>query len=323
MCVLKNLTVKNFRKSDNKDFSNHHYMVDVYLGDKLITQYHYNPFLIIFNTNKKFCLTKPIEQGNKHYGVNPIEAKLYLALETLNYLRNKYQREIFVENIINFINPYKTSDIWEKIRIKCEDILDSNFEMNVDYALDKIMKYLDLKYKKWGKERILNYSKDKIRKAIIYVFHNYEGLEVAINSSRASRKPLDDYNYCNLLCWVDDALFSGAVDIIELQKKSREVERKYKEESQRDLRDAIEHIMTSDKKLDEILMPDLKDVEYSLVSDAECAESSLDFDDFCANLGYSNDSRKAEKIYNACKDMLALLMNTGKYEEMKEVYQDY
>lgn len=92
---------------------------------------------------------------------------------------------------------------------------------------------------------------------------------------------------------------------------------------QQDLDASIEHVLTTNKNLAEVLMPDLKDVECSLVSDAECFESSSDFDDFCANLGYSNDSRKAELIYKACKDTWGILVKTGKYEEMKETYQDY
>lgn len=210
MCVLKNLTVKNFRKSDNKDLSNHHYMVDVYLGGKLITQYHYNPMVKIFQLGDKFKLKEPVTHGNAYYGIQMYDAKLYFILEVLKYFRSKFHRDWPIEKIKEWVNPFR----WH------------------------------------GNTKL--------------------------------------------------------VDIV-----------------QQDLDATVDHVLTTNKNLAEILMPDLKDVEYSLVSDAECAESSLDFDDFCDNFGYSNDSRKAEKIYNACKDILVLLINTGKYEEMKEVYQDY
>lgn len=48
-------------------------------------------------------------------------------------------------------------------------------------------------------------------------------------------------------------------------------------------------------------IPDVADVLYCLCSDACCGESS--FDDFCSELGYDNDSRKAEKVWNTCRDM--------------------
>ncbi len=38
---------------------------------------------------------------------------------------------------------------------------------------------------------------------------------------------------------------------------------------------------------------------YCFVSDAHIGQES--FDDFCDNLGYDNDSRKAEKIFKLCK----------------------
>ena len=210
MCVLKNLTIKNFRKSDNKDMINHHYMVDVLLDNKVITQFHYNPMVKIFGSKLKFKSTEPVTHGNQYYGVKMYDAKLYFILEVLKYFRSKFHRDWPIEKIEEWVNPFR----WH------------------------------------GNTKL--------------------------------------------------------VDII-----------------QQDLDASIEHVLTTNKNLAEILMPDLKDVEYSLVSDAECFESSSDFDDFCDNFSYSNDSRKAERIYNACRKIWSILVKTGKYEEMKETYQDY
>ena len=41
---------------------------------------------------------------------------------------------------------------------------------------------------------------------------------------------------------------------------------------------------------------------------------SYDFDDFCGELGYSNDSIRALKMYKACKRTLNKLMDLGIYE---------
>jgi hypothetical protein len=47
--------------------------------------------------------------------------------------------------------------------------------------------------------------------------------------------------------------------------------------------------------------PNQLDVLSSLLSDASCYENSSSFEDFCSDLGYNSDSRKAEKIYQACE----------------------
>lgn len=75
-------------------------------------------------------------------------------------------------------------------------------------------------------------------------------------------------------------------------------------------------------KYAEIKMPDAYDVESCLVSDATCAENCLDFDDFCWQMGYDTDSRKAHKIYSECKDILVRLIQTGKYEELKKLHEE-
>ena len=44
--------------------------------------------------------------------------------------------------------------------------------------------------------------------------------------------------------------------------------------------------------------PSVESVLNCLISDTESATGS--FNDFCANLGYSEDSMKAKRIYDAC-----------------------
>lgn len=46
--------------------------------------------------------------------------------------------------------------------------------------------------------------------------------------------------------------------------------------------------------------PTARDVLYCLVSDALSWENARTFEDFAGEFGYSPDSRRAEKIYNAC-----------------------
>lgn len=53
--------------------------------------------------------------------------------------------------------------------------------------------------------------------------------------------------------------------------------------------------------------PTVQDILYSLVSDAQCAHGNT-FEDFCGELGYDSDSRKAEKLFHACRDTGAKLI---------------
>ena len=45
--------------------------------------------------------------------------------------------------------------------------------------------------------------------------------------------------------------------------------------------------------------PHAKEVLGCLVSDAQCGE--YDFEEFCSNMGYDEDSRRAERIHKACQ----------------------
>ena len=57
------------------------------------------------------------------------------------------------------------------------------------------------------------------------------------------------------------------------------------------------------------LAPTARDVLHSLFSDARDAFfDGCTFDDWCGNTGYDTDSRKAEKLFNACRDTGAMLV---------------
>lgn len=74
----------------------------------------------------------------------------------------------------------------------------------------------------------------------------------------------------------------------------------------------------------EPITPRLHEVLYSLIMDIYCAE--YDFEEFCANLGYDSDSRKAEKLYNQCveqKEKVGSIFSPDEIEELKEIFQDY
>lgn len=78
-------------------------------------------------------------------------------------------------------------------------------------------------------------------------------------------------------------------------------------------------------KLEAVSKPkplNIDDVLYSLVLDSQL--SSEDFEDFCANLGYDEDSRKAEEIYRDCrKNAKKVKTFINNLEEAYELFQDY
>lgn len=73
------------------------------------------------------------------------------------------------------------------------------------------------------------------------------------------------------------------------------------------------------------LQPDMADVLYSLVSDADVLDISS-FEEWASDLGYDTDSRQAEKTYRACLD-IALKLRNGLSEEglrrLREACQGY
>ena len=54
--------------------------------------------------------------------------------------------------------------------------------------------------------------------------------------------------------------------------------------------------------------PTVEQVMDCLVLDASCWESNRTFEDFCAELGYDTDSRKAERVYQACGETYKKLL---------------
>ena len=70
------------------------------------------------------------------------------------------------------------------------------------------------------------------------------------------------------------------------------------------------------------ISPSVKDIVYSLYSDAQLAQEN--FNDFCDNLGYSSDSIKVLNIYKACMDSVPKLRKLGLSNQyLQETYKDY
>lgn len=72
--------------------------------------------------------------------------------------------------------------------------------------------------------------------------------------------------------------------------------------------------------------PTIDSVMACIVSDAQCVAFGQTFEDFAADMGYDEDSRSAEKCYNACRDeyfALIRLFGSDGFEELCELFQDY
>lgn len=70
--------------------------------------------------------------------------------------------------------------------------------------------------------------------------------------------------------------------------------------------------------------PELQDVLNCMLSDAQCGE--YDFADFCAELGYDEDSRKAERTWRECRRMakrLTGLFDSAELGGLRELFADY
>ncbi len=69
--------------------------------------------------------------------------------------------------------------------------------------------------------------------------------------------------------------------------------------------------------------PKKEDVFHSLVMDAQAGEET--FEDFCANFGYDEDSRKAFKVWETCRDQGKEFRKLvgDLFEEIEEALQDY
>lgn len=72
------------------------------------------------------------------------------------------------------------------------------------------------------------------------------------------------------------------------------------------------------------LTPSLADVMHSLLLDAQCGDNS--FKDFCAELGYDDDSISAKETWEACnKTHYALrgVFTTEERAKLEDAFQDY
>ncbi len=94
------------------------------------------------------------------------------------------------------------------------------------------------------------------------------------------------------------------------------------------LKISIQQLVSGKYDLDTILRcsyaikPIIEDVLYALVSDASFSVET--FPDFCSNIGYDTDSRKALEIYLACQENGEKLRKTGlNISKLQEAFQDY
>ena len=72
-------------------------------------------------------------------------------------------------------------------------------------------------------------------------------------------------------------------------------------------------------------VPTLRDVLYSLVSDADAIDCAT-FEDWASNYGYDTDSRSAEKAYRACLESglkLRAMLGEEALTKLRELFQDY
>ena len=69
--------------------------------------------------------------------------------------------------------------------------------------------------------------------------------------------------------------------------------------------------------------PTVDDLLYSLVSDASSGRET--FEDWCSELGYDTDSRKAFSIYEQCQNTIGKLRKIGvsDLDAASEAFQDY
>lgn len=70
--------------------------------------------------------------------------------------------------------------------------------------------------------------------------------------------------------------------------------------------------------------PDRDDFIHCLVMDASCVRHGQTFEEFALEMGYDEDSRKAERIYNACRESHRKMVRLGlDLEKLGKEYQDY
>ena len=88
--------------------------------------------------------------------------------------------------------------------------------------------------------------------------------------------------------------------------------------------DINKRIFDEFKYITDPIDPDPADVMYCLMSDYQIINDMHTFYDFCAELGYNNDSIKDRQIYDACCDTY-VKMNRLRLdiEKLSELYIDY
>lgn len=70
--------------------------------------------------------------------------------------------------------------------------------------------------------------------------------------------------------------------------------------------------------------PTLADVVGCIVLDAQCVADGRCFEDFASEFGYDEDSRRAEKAYNGCRDAYSALVRMGAdFDGLAELFVDY
>lgn len=70
--------------------------------------------------------------------------------------------------------------------------------------------------------------------------------------------------------------------------------------------------------------PALDDVLYSLVADTSTVRRGQTFEEWCGDLGYDDDSRTAERSFNACRNTWAALVGMGAdLDALDELFQDF
>lgn len=70
--------------------------------------------------------------------------------------------------------------------------------------------------------------------------------------------------------------------------------------------------------------PTLADLVHCIVSDAQTVADGQTFEDFAADMGWDEDSRKAEKSYNGCRDAYFALVRMGAdFDDLAELFVDY
>lgn len=78
------------------------------------------------------------------------------------------------------------------------------------------------------------------------------------------------------------------------------------------------------KCLTEPITPTLADIMFCLIMDANCVRDGQSFEDFAADFGYDEDSRKAEKIFDAVTDTWRGLVKLDTdFDEISALFQDY